>query len=424
MAKILKEDQVTSINSSNEQKLCVGEWILVQVIKEPIRTKGARLTSSISLAGRYVALLPTSTKRSISKKITQPHIRARLNRFLSEMDLPPSMGLICRTASKHVPKEVLEENITDLISQWDKILATFKSQKNAICLYRGFDLVKRTLLTALERRFNRILIDEYATYQSCQRLLQKYSKEHNLKVEFYRDRIPMFERFGVEREIEKTLKKKIWLPSGGYIFFETTEAMHTIDVNSGRSIDKEPQHNLEETIVRINLEAAEEASRQLRLRNIGGIIICDFIDMALPSNQKRVLDWLRECMQEDTAKCSILNMSRFGTVQMTRQRIRESLTQTMLVGCPYCEGTGCVKSHETVSIEIERAIKRTLSWCDGKLIVLHCHPELKSYLEEIDKNLIIRSAKKREILLQVEPDDTLHLNDFRLIDPQSGETLI
>ncbi|RDB31303.1 Rne/Rng family ribonuclease [Candidatus Similichlamydia laticola] len=415
--------QIESESGNGTQGLRVGQWIIVQVIKEPIRAKGARLTSFITLAGRYVALLPTSKQRSISKKITQPHIRARLSRFIKELNIPSSMGIICRTASKSVTKEALEEEVADLIAQWEKIVATFKSQKRTLCLYRGLDLVKRTVLYALERRFQRILADEYSTYQTCQSLLNKYGKEQPLKIEFYRDRIPMFERFGVEREIEKTLKKKIWLPSGGYIFFETTEAMHTIDVNSGRSFDKAPHPNLEETLVRINLEAAEEASRQLRLRNIGGIIICDFIDMTLPSNQKRILDRLKECMQSDPAKCSILNMSRFGTVQMTRQRLRESLAQTMLVPCPYCQGASCIKSNETVSIEIERTLKRVLSWYEGSSLKLLCHPEVKDYLEEVDKNALVQTTKKRNIHLEIEVDDALHLNDFVLVNPQNGEIL-
>ena len=188
----------------------------------------------------------------------------------------------------------------------------------------------------------------------------------------------MFERFNVEREIDKALRRKIWLPSGGYLFFDRTEAMHTIDVNSGRSTSKSTT-DVEESLVRINMEAAEEIARQLRIRNIGGLIICDFIDMRSSKNQRRVLERLKECMKEDSAKCTILGMSEFGLVEMTRQRSRESLAQTMFTTCPYCSGNGIIKTHESVAIEIERSLKKLIIQQQQFALKLVSHPDLDHY---------------------------------------------
>ncbi len=223
----------------------------------------------------------------------------------------------------------------------------------------------------------------------------------------------MFERFNIEREIEKTLRRKIWLPSGGYLFFDRTEAMYTIDVNSGRSTGN--KGNVEETLVRINLEAADEIARQLRLRNIGGLIICDFIDMHLKKNQRRVLERLKECMKEDSAKCTILGMSEFGLVEMTRQRNRGSLIQTIFTSCPYCIGSGLVKTYESVSIEIERALKKVIQCHQQHAIKLITHPEQDKYLKTVDKAYLVKLSEEMNARLEFATDEDLHINDFRFL---------
>ena len=217
-------------------------------------------------------------------------------------------------------------------------------------------------------------------------------------------------RFNVEREIDKTLRRKIWLPSGGYLFFDRTEAMYTIDVNSGRSSGNKT--DVEESLVRINLEAAEEIARQLRLRNIGGLIICDFIDMRFRKNQRRVLERLKDCMKDDSAKCTILGMSEFGLVEMTRQRNRGSLIQTIFTSCPYCHGSGLVKTHESMSIEIERALKKIIACHQQYALKLVVHPELDRYMKVIDKQFLLKLAEELNAHLLFETDDNLHLNDF------------
>ncbi len=397
--------------------------VLVQVVKEPIGSKGARLTSNISIPGRYLVLLPNTPHRGVSRKIEDQASRDRLKKLIRAFEMPQDMGLICRTASVNATTEMLVEEATDLLKSWQMIVESFHKSSRPTCLYEESDLIKRAVMIAVDKKFERLLIDDYGTYQRCKRLYSRYSNEHPLKIELYRDRIPMFERFNVEREIDKALRRKIWLPRGGYLFFDKTEAMYTIDVNSGRSTSQSGSHDVEETLVQINMEAAEEIARQLRLRNVGGLIICDFIDMRSRKNQRRVLDRLKEAMKEDSAKCTILGMSEFGLVEMTRQRSRESLTQTMFTSCPYCSGSGSIKSHESVSIEIERALKKLIHVQNQLALELVAHPSLDHFLSHGDKDFYRKFAEKSNASLKFGVNDTLHLNEFEFFSLTNGKKL-
>lgn len=400
-------------NLDIEQVMKNDQTVLVQVVKEPIGTKGARLTSNVSIAGRYLVLLPNSSHRGVSRKIEDRQARERLKRLIRSFEMPQDMGLICRTASCVATPEMLIEEANDLFMTWQSIMENFKKSCDPTLLFAESDLIKRAVITAIDKRFDRLMVDDYAVFQNCKRLYSRYASEHPLRIEYYRDKVPMFERFNVEREIEKTLRRKLWLPSGGYLFFDRTEAMHTIDVNSGRSSAN--KSDVEESLVRINLEAAEEIARQLRLRNIGGLIICDFIDMRLRKNQRRVLEKLKECMKDDSAKCTILGMSEFGLVEMTRQRTRGTLSQTIFTNCPYCTGSGLVKSHESISIEIERALKKTITCQQQFALRLVVHPELLRYLDPIDKSHLLKMCEELNAHLEFATDDNVHLNDFYFV---------
>lgn len=400
----------------------VDQPVFVQVIKEPIGTKGARLTSNISIAGRYLVLLPTAPHRGVSKKIEDPSARDRLKKLIKAFEMPKDMGLICRTASVNASAEMLIEEATDLIKNWQEIVENFHTATKPCCLYEESDLIKKAVLTAVDKKFERVLVDDYATYQQCKRLYNKYNSEHPVKIELYRDKNPMFERFNVEREIDKALKRKVWLSSGGYLFFDRTEAMYTIDVNSGRGNLQSGSHDVEETLVRINIEASEEIARQLRLRNLGGLIICDFIDMRSRKNQRRVLDHLKESMKDDSAKCTILGMSEFGLVEMTRQRSRESLMQTLFTNCPYCSGTGQIKTHESISIEIERVLKKLL-YKQPSHLELSSHPDLDHYLTHRDKDFLQKLAQASNVHLKFRSNDNLHLNDFEFYSTVNGKKI-
>ncbi len=397
--------------------------VLVQVVKEPIGTKGARLTSNISIAGRYLVLLPNNPHRGVSRKIEDKNSRDRLKKLIRSFEMPQDMGLICRTASANATTDQLVEEATELLQNWQSIVEKFNNASKPALLFEESDLIKRVVTLCVDKKIDRLLIDDHATYQRCKHLYQKYMNEHPLKLEFYRDKTPMFERFNVEKEIDRAVRRKIWLGSGGYLYFERTEAMHTIDVNSGRSSTNPSNGDVEETLVRINLEAAEEIARQLRIRNIGGLIICDFIDMRSRKNQRRVLEKLKECMKEDSAKCTILGMSEFGLVEMTRQRSRESLAQTIFTNCPYCTGSGLVKTHESTSVEIERALKKIILCQNQFALKLIVHPDLNKYLDGGDKHYYESLAGKSNAHLEFAVNDNLHLNEFLFYSTINGQKI-
>jgi ribonuclease G len=412
-------DLISASRSESSQKdinqiLQIDQPVLVQVVKEPIGTKGARLTSNLSIAGRYLVLLPNTPHRGVSRKIEDKHSRDRLKTLIKSFEMPQDMGLICRTASIHATTEHLVQEARDLLKTWESIVEKFHGSKDPTCLFEESDLIKRAIITAVDKKYDRVIVDDHDVFLRCQKLYEQYKDQHPVKIEFYQDKLPLFEKYNLEKEIDKSLRRKIWLQSGGYLYFDKTEAMHTIDVNSGRSTTGELRGNVEESLVRINLEAAEEIARQFRIRNIGGLVICDFIDMKSRKNQKRVLESLKEHMKEDSAKCTLLGMSEFGLVEMTRQRHRESLSQTLLINCPYCVGRGLIKSHETLSIELERALKKLFRMNNQKQIQLTIHPEVYRYLEqEGDKEFFQNLAQKVHGFITWKTKDTLHLNEFQ-----------
>lgn len=416
------ENEETEEDKSIDEVLGQGQLVLVQVVKEAIGSKGARLTSNLAIAGRYLVLLPNTSHRGVSRKIEDRSARSRLKKLIRSFQMPKKLGLICRTASQNATPEQLVEEASELLAIWDQIIAQFEVGEGSKLLYQESDLIKRALLLALEKKCARILVDDAKTHQLLLKMYETYAHEHSLRIELYRDPRPMFERFSVEKEIERALKRKIWLQSGGYLYFDKTEAMHTVDVNSGRSSGE--KGSLEETLVQINLEAAEEIARQLRLRNVGGLIVCDFIDMRQRKNQRRVLDRFNELVKEDFAKCSILGMSEFGLVEMTRQRAKESLAQIIYNECPYCSGSGMIKSFETMSIELERAVKKAIQTKEQYALKVVCHPQLQTYLT---KESAIASLKELAVglnaRLEVESDDNLHMNDFEIYSSTNGQKI-
>jgi ribonuclease G len=401
------------------QYMQTDQPVLVQVVKEPIGNKGARLTSNISLAGRYLVLLPNSPHRGVSRRIEQAVDRERVKRLVRALQVPNEMGLICRTASQYASVDMLIDEAQELMNTWKQIMDKFQAANGPCLLFQESDIVKKALLMALDQKVGRLLIDEYAAYQTAKRLYTRYAVEHPLRIEYYRDKMPMFERFHVDREIERTLQRRIWLSSGGYLYFDQTEAMVTIDVNSGRASTS--GGDVEEALVQINMEAAEEIARQLR--NIGGLIVCDFIDMRLRKSQKRVLEKLRDAMKDDAARCTILNISEFGLVEMTRQRSRESLSQMVMCECPYCQGKGEIKNHETVAIEIERALKKVVNNQQQFALKLVTHPLLDHYLEGEERGWLQELADKLNAHLEFGTRDTLHVNEFEFYSTLNGKRI-
>ncbi|MBI5346510.1 MAG: ribonuclease E/G [Chlamydiae bacterium] len=418
-----EESQNESLEKDIKKILKIDQPVLVQVVKESIGTKGARLTSNISIAGRYLVLLPNTPHKGVSKKIEDKATRDRLKKLIKAFEMPKDMGLICRTASASATSDMLIQEAHELLNNWQEIVEKFHAATTPTCLFEESDIIKKSIIAAIDKKYDRILVDDYSTFKRCKFIYSKYGEGENLKIDFYRDKAPMFERFNVEKEIERAIKRKVWLPCGGYLYFDKTEAMFTIDVNSGRGSSTSPIKNVEETLVQINLEAAEEIARQLRIRNVGGLIICDFIDMRLRKNQRRVLEKLKTCMKDDSAKCTILGMSEFGLIEMTRQRARESLIQIMFTSCPYCAGTGLIKTFESISIEIERKLKKILNSYPSMNIRLVTHPEVDSYLNFSDKSYYQKLAKISKSDIEFKSKDTLHLNDFEFYCLNSGKKI-
>lgn len=418
--KMIKPHAVKNADISKFMK--IGHPVLVQVIKDPIGSKGARLTSNISIPGRYLVLLPNTPHKGVSRKITGLE-KARLTKLIKAFEMPQSMGLICRTASVNVKTNILIQEANELLDTWNKIQKEFHDHSKPACLYKESNLIKKTILKAVDKKFNRILIDDYKTFQYARRIYARYKNEHTIKLEYYRDKMPMFKRFMIENEIDRCLQRKIWLGNSGYLFFDKTEAMYTIDVNSGRSTSSSENIDVEETLVQINMEAAREIGRQLRLRNIGGLIICDFIDMNLRKNQRRVLKTLKETLRQDSAKCTVLGMSDFGLVEMTRQRTRESLVHTLFTHCPYCSGLGAIKKFESTSIEIERAIKSLTRQKKETKLKLITHPEMDAFMSKSDKKLFESLVRKERGLIEFGIDDELHLNRFEFYSLNQGNKL-
>ncbi|MCP5470052.1 MAG: ribonuclease E/G [Chlamydiales bacterium] len=405
-----------------EDLLKTDQPVLVQVVKEPIGSKGARLTSNVSIAGRYLVLLPNSPHRGVSRKIEDRGARDRLKKLIRAFEMPQEMGLICRTASVHATTDMLIDEANELFETWNSIMQKFNETSKPCLLLEESDIVKKAVITCIDKKYSRLLVDDYSTYQRCKRIYRKFSGEHLLRIEYFRDKSPMFERFNVEREIEKATRLKVWLQSGGYLFFDRTEAMYTIDVNSGRSSNSD--QDVEDTLLKINLEAAAEIARQLRIRNIGGLVIVDFIDMRYRKNQRKVLDRLKECMKEDPAKGTILNMSEFGMVEMTRQRSRESLMQTIYTACPYCSGSGLIKTHESITIEIERSLKKVTRQLEQFGLRLTVHPSLYAYMRDGGEfEYLEKMAKELKARLEFAEDDTLHLNDYKFFSTVSRQPI-
>ena len=419
----LEEEQKSSKEEDISQILKIDQPVIVQVVKEAIGTKGARLTSNLSIPGRYLVLLPNSPHRGVSRKVEDRSIRDKLKKFIRSFKIPKSMGLICRTASVNALPEVLINEAKDLIHTWEKTVEKFHNSKGPALLFEEYNLVKRSILTAVDKKYDRILVDNYKGFLKCKNFYKKYEKEHPIKIEIYKDKTPLFEKFKVEKEIDKALRRKVWLNCGGYLFFDKTEAMCTVDVNSGKSALSSFEGNVEETLVRINLEAAEEIARQLRLRNIGGLIICDFIDMRSRKNKRRVLERLKECMKEDSAKCSILGMSEFGLVEMTRQRARFSLAQTLFTLCPYCDGKGIIRSLESTAINIERALKKIINMKITKKIRLTTHPSVNEYLQKESFSIFEKFVTNACIEFIYATNDDFHLNQYQFTTLPNEEVI-
>ncbi|OGQ84481.1 MAG: ribonuclease G [Deltaproteobacteria bacterium RIFCSPLOWO2_12_FULL_60_19] len=385
-----------------EKQLSHGQEILVQVAKDPLGTKGARITSHISLPGRYMVYMPTVNHVGISRRIEDDKERKRLKEIAVSLSKSEG-GFILRTASEGRSKRELQRDLAFLHKLWRKCLQKAESAPSPSLIHQDLDLISRTIRDFFTTETHSVVVDQVKEYRRILEFVGQFMPRLKSKITLYTETEPIMDRYGVEAKITKALERKVWLRSGGYLIIERTEALTAIDVNTGRFVGKRSQ---EETILRTNTEAVQEIVRQLRLRNIGGIIILDFIDMEKEGNRKRIYEALREAIKGDKARTNILKISELGLVEMTRQRTRESLENTLLSLCPHCEGRGRIKSNVTVAYEILRAIKKEKTQlADGKRIVVRLHPDIANFLydeeshsldfleREINHKIILKAAE-------------------------------
>jgi ribonuclease G len=388
-----------------EQQLHRNQEIIVQIAKEPMGTKGARLTSSISLAGRYLVYTPTSNHLGISRRIESAEERSRLRAIVNELR-PSQGGFIVRTACEGVSRRDIHRDITFLTKTWESILKKAEKSSPPAILYTDLDVALRTVRDLFSSEVERLWCDDPATYGRIVQFVQTYMPRLRSRVQLYESDAPIFDHFKIEPQLERALDRKVPLRSGGYLVFDQAEALTAIDVNTGRFVGKKSQ---DETVLSTNLEAVDEVVRQLRLRNIGGIIIVDLIDMNREADRKRVNDALREALKRDKARTSMLKISELGLVQMTRKRTRESLEEMLTELCPRCQGRRVVKSVATLAAETLRALHReALRRPLGKMVIVKVSPEIARYLYDwaapdleslerrLDTKIVLRSRDDLE----------------------------
>ena len=404
----------------------VGSEIVVQITKGKIGTKGPRTTTNVALPGRFLVLMPYSGTMGISRKIGDKKERSRLKKILRALTLPEEMGVIIRTAGEGKKDRYFIRDLHILLKRWDIINQRMEESKKPTCLYVEPDIIGRTVRDFLTEDIDRVMMDRREDYDVVNNEVIKISPRSKSKVQMFSEDIPIFERFNIERQIEQTYLRCVPLPSGGEIVIEETEALISIDVNTGSHNNRSKDGN--DFILQVNLEAASEICRQVRLRNIGGLVIMDFIDMKAKKDRNAVLSRMRKEMSEDKAKSHILPISTLGIMQMTRQRHSESNSSGIYTSCPYCNGRSMVKSARTMSVEIQRriiSVIRHIRAREGmdKEIQLRVllHPTNLERLRKEDEDLLIGIERSYGSKLSFRADPIYHVENFKIIDVESGQ---
>jgi ribonuclease G len=407
-----KQERRQSYTQMIASKLKPNDSILVQVIKEPIGTKGSRLTSDITIAGRFIVLLPFGEGHiAVSKRILNRRERRRLKTIVRSM-LPKNFGAIVRTVAEEQDETLLRTDMEILLNKWAQIEETVKSAKPPKLIFKEDTLTASALRDFLTEDVTEIATNSMAIYREALNYVRWAAPEFEKKVTLYKGRLPLFESYGIAKDVESIFSRKVWLKSGGYLIIEQTEAMVVIDVNSGRYAAKKEQ---EENSLRTNLEAAKEIARQLRMRDIGGIIVIDFIDLLDERNARKVYETMKAELKRDRAKSNVLPMSDFGIMQITRERIRPSLMQRMGDECPACGGTGVIQARQTTVHQIERWLRK-YAWHTKRpfsRLDLLVSPTVLEPLRNQDIKPEWKWFLQHLVLVRIKPDDTLRSDDFR-----------
>jgi ribonuclease G len=380
--------------------------------------KGCRVTAQISLPGRFLVYMPYASRVGVSRKIDNREQRARLREIVTKLLPPESGGVIVRTVAEGVTEDQFEREINSLLAQWKKIKRKqFYVRRAPALLQREASLTRGLIRDVFSDKVDALWVDSKEIHSEVEAYLEQVDPELMGRVQYYTDATPLFDKFDIESEIRDLFKARVELPTGGSLVIQPTEALISIDVNTGRYTGKKDP---EKTILRTNLDAAREIARQLRLRDLGGIIVCDFIDMESKGNRDRVLQELRTHLGRDRARTKALAVSDLGLVEMTRQRVRSSLWASMTAECPHCRGTGRVFTSEVVARRLERSLRRLASEKRERQVSVRMHPEVAIYLKEEEPKLIATLAKSTGVDLEIRDDPTMRPDEFRLMSRPGG----
>jgi ribonuclease G len=387
-----------------------GQHLLVQVAKEPLGTKGARITSHITLPGRHLVLLTWSAHIGISRRIEDPEERERLSKIV-ETIRPEGMGAIVRTAAEGRSEAELKADMEYLVRLWETIRKRSESTAAPVLIHRELSLSLRAVRDLFSSESDRIAVDSQEEYDRIRSFASQFFPRIQDLIELFGGPEPIFDHYGIEIEVTRALDKKVWLKSGGYIVIEQTEALTVVDVNTGKYVGRS---SLEETTAKINLEAVKEIVYQLRLRNIGGIIIIDFIDMKSEENREKVYNALVDALRADRSKTTICKISELGLVEMTRKRVRESLGRSLSDACPYCSGEGVIKSKKTICYDIFRALERQSLLLSGKQVSLYVHPALAEELFGEERRFLEILEQRYGMKVNISASDKYHVEQYRI----------
>ena len=397
-------------NKDKKVKMDIGDEIMVQVIKEPFLGKGPRVTTEVSLAGNLIVLVPNQSYIGISKKITDKYERKRLKNIIHEFK-PKNFGVIVRTIGISKDQKIIKNDFSALISEWEEINSKFLLNKAPEEIYNDYNFSKIIVRDLFSDQINKLVIDNKSIYKRVYKNIKMINPNNTSKIKLYKNKIPIFDNNNIENQIMKSLKNKVWLKSGAYLIIDHTEAMVVVDVNSGRFIGKKSH---EENSLAINLEAVKEIAKQLRIRDIGGLIVIDFIDLANEKNRKKIYDTLKSLLKKDKAKVSISEFSDFGLLQMTRQRIGLSLLYSLTDECQICKGLGRIESSDFLITKIENWIKRFKSKNNDRRLILYVNKFIYDYITKTKEKTINSLIFKNWIWIELKIDNSINSNEFRV----------
>ncbi|MCK4857853.1 MAG: Rne/Rng family ribonuclease [candidate division Zixibacteria bacterium] len=403
-------------HESIDKILSQRQEIIVQVIKEPMMTKGPRVTSDISLPGRFSVLAPNSDYIRVSRRITDPAERKRLRTLVYDVK-PEGVGIIVRTEGAGRTEKEFKSDIRRLSKIWGEIKRKLEKSRAPALLHKEEEMTSSVIRDVFTTDVDRLIVDDRSAFRQIVKYVKSIDPTLRDKVEFYQSEVPVFDTFDIEKEIDKMLDRKIWLKRGAHIIIDQTEALVTIDVNTGRSVGRsDPEH----LILQTNLEAAHEAARQIRLRDIGGLLIIDFIDMYSHDNRRKLFEEFKKYFANDRARNSITPVSDFGLIEMTRERIRPSILYTFSETCPMCKGFGRILSKETLSMKIDRWFMRAKAAKAGKNFILCCHAELARFLRNDEADRIREIEKAHRFKIELSIDESLAPDEYRIISKEEN----